>query len=148
MCIPVKDVLSRRHILPPNQSSLCIWCMNNVESVDHLLLHCKWSSAVWMDLFRWCNIRWVIPGSVVDFSFDWFYGMGIKASRFWKLIGPGTIWAIWISRNDIVCNKKFTCRSIVVRNIKLKAFLWASNLKPVHGLQAHVWEQNPYLLCQ
>ncbi|XP_071693764.1 uncharacterized protein [Rutidosis leptorrhynchoides] len=147
-CILVKEVLSRRHILPPNQSILCIWCMNNVEGVDHLLLHCKWSSAIWMDLFRWWNIRLVIPGSIVDFSFDWFYGMGIKASRFWKLIGPTTIWAIWISRNDIVVNKKFTCRSIVVRNIKLKAFLWASNLKLVYGLQAHVWEQNPYLLCQ
>ncbi|XP_071728996.1 uncharacterized protein [Rutidosis leptorrhynchoides] len=89
--IPVKEVLARRNILPPNQSSLCFWCLSHVESIDHLPLHCKWSSAIWADLFRWCNIRWILPRYLVDFSFDWYYGMGIKASKYWKMIGPATI---------------------------------------------------------
>ncbi|XP_071695164.1 uncharacterized protein [Rutidosis leptorrhynchoides] len=144
--IPVKDVLSRRQILPSNQSTLCVWCRLETETIDHLLIHCKWSSSIWSDLFRWWNIRWVIPGSILDFSFDWYYGMGIKASKFWKMIGPATIWAIWTARNDIIFNGKFTCRSSIVRNIKLKVFLWASNLKLVHGKQAYVWEQNPSFL--
>ncbi|XP_071692565.1 uncharacterized protein [Rutidosis leptorrhynchoides] len=145
---PVKDVLARRCILPPSQSKLCVWCMVEIETIEHLLLHCKWSSSIWTDQFRWWSIRWIIPRYIVNFSFDWFYGMGFKASRFWKLIGPSTIWAIWSARNNVFFNCKFTCRSNVVRSIKLKAFLWETNLKFVHGLQAYVWEHNPFLLCQ
>ncbi|XP_071705300.1 uncharacterized protein [Rutidosis leptorrhynchoides] len=145
--IPVKDVLAKRKILPSNVSTLCVWCMVEVETIEHLLLHCKWSSCIWADLFRWWNIRWIMPRSIIEFSFDWYYGMGIKASKFWKMIGPATIWAIWTARNDVIFNGKLACRSNVVRNTKLKVFLWASNLKLVHGLQAYVWEQNPFLLC-
>ncbi|XP_071741070.1 uncharacterized protein [Rutidosis leptorrhynchoides] len=80
--ISVKDVLINRHILPSSQSNLCIWCLEEVEMVNHLLVHCKWSSKIWADLFRWWKIYWVIPGSIELFSFDWLYGMGITASKF------------------------------------------------------------------
>ncbi|XP_071737163.1 uncharacterized protein [Rutidosis leptorrhynchoides] len=125
--IPVRLILAQRRILPPNVSTVCVWCSIEDESIAHLLLHCKRTFRILKDLFRWWNIRWVIPSSIVDFSFDWFFGMGINASKFWKLIGPAAIWAIWIGRNEIVFNGKFTCRSAIVRNIKLKAFLWASS---------------------
>ncbi|XP_071712948.1 uncharacterized protein [Rutidosis leptorrhynchoides] len=118
--IPVKDVLAKRCILPASQSTLCVWCMVEVETIDHLLLHCKWSTCIWKDLFRWWSIRWVIPRTVSDFSYDWYFGMGVKASKFWKMIGPATIWAIWMARNDIMFNVKFLCQSTLVRNIKLK----------------------------
>ncbi|XP_071708090.1 uncharacterized protein [Rutidosis leptorrhynchoides] len=145
--IPVRVVLANRHILPSNISKLCVWCMLEEETIEHLLLHCNWSFKIWAELFRWWNIRWVIPSSIEEFLFDWYYGMGINASKFWKMIGPATLWAIWIAQNDIIFNGKFTCRSVIVRNIKLKVFLWASNLKFCHGLQSYVWEQNPFLLC-
>ncbi|XP_071695457.1 uncharacterized protein [Rutidosis leptorrhynchoides] len=127
--ILVRDVLSRRHILPPNSSTLCVWCLDNIESIDHLLLHCRWSFNVWTDLFRWWNLRWVIPRSIEDFSFDWYYGMGIKASKFWKLIGPATIWVIWVARNDVIFDNKYSCRSVIVRNIKLKVFFMGNEPK-------------------
>ncbi|XP_071688444.1 uncharacterized protein [Rutidosis leptorrhynchoides] len=50
--ILVRNVLSRRHILPVNQSSLCIWCLEEVETIDHLLTHCKWSFRIWAYLFH------------------------------------------------------------------------------------------------
>ncbi|XP_071700200.1 uncharacterized protein [Rutidosis leptorrhynchoides] len=99
--IPVKEVLFRRNILPSSQSNLCIWCLEDTETVNHLLLHCKWSFNVWAELFSWWNLNWVMPGSIEEFSFKWFFGMGIKASKFWKVIGPATIWAIWLARNDL-----------------------------------------------
>ncbi|XP_071712696.1 uncharacterized protein [Rutidosis leptorrhynchoides] len=144
--VPVRVILFKRHILPPNHSLLCNWCMNEDETIEHLLLHCPWSFKIWAELFRWWNLRWIIPCSVEAFSFDWFYGMGLNASKYWKLIGPATLWAIWIARNDFIFKGKFTCRSVIVRNIKLKVFLWATNLKLCHGFQAYVWDQNPFLL--
>ncbi|XP_071694698.1 uncharacterized protein [Rutidosis leptorrhynchoides] len=145
--IPVNDVLIKRHILPSSQSNLCIWCLEDVETFNHLLVHCKWTAKIWADLFRWWKVYWVVPGSIELFFYDWFYGMGIKASKFWKLIGPATIWAIWLARNDFVFNGKFICRSVLVRNIKLKTFLWAVNLKLCRGFQSYIWMENPSLLC-
>ncbi|XP_071704180.1 uncharacterized protein [Rutidosis leptorrhynchoides] len=144
--IPVYDVLIKRHILPSSHSNLCVWCLEEVETVNHFLLHCKWTFKVWSDLFSWWKLVWVIPGSIEDFSLDWFHGMGIKASKFWKLIGPATFWAMWLARNDFIFNWKFMCRSVLVRKIKLKTFIWASNLKLCNGSQFYVWENNPSLM--
>ncbi|XP_071713090.1 uncharacterized protein [Rutidosis leptorrhynchoides] len=134
--IPVKDVLYQRHILPINVSTLCIRCLKEVNTINHLLLHCRWSFKIWAELFRWWNLRWVISGSIEEFSFDWCYGMGIKASKIWKLIGPASIWTILVARNDVIFNNKYTCHSAIIRNIKFKVFLWATSLNFCHGLHA------------
>ncbi|XP_071694423.1 uncharacterized protein [Rutidosis leptorrhynchoides] len=105
----------KRNILPSTHPNFCVWCLEGEETVNHLLIHCKWAFKVWSDLCKWWNIVWVIPGSIEAFSFDWYYGMGIKASKFWKLIGPATIWAIWLARNDFVFNGKFMCRSVLIQ---------------------------------
>ncbi|XP_071741083.1 uncharacterized protein [Rutidosis leptorrhynchoides] len=112
--IPVYEILISRHILPASHSNLCIWCLEEVETVNHLLLHCKWAFKLWSDLLCWWNLVWVIPGSIEEFSLDWFFGMGIRAAKFWKLIGPATIWAIWLARNDFIFNRKFSCRSVLM----------------------------------
>ncbi|XP_071739698.1 uncharacterized protein [Rutidosis leptorrhynchoides] len=81
--IPVYDILIKRHILPSSHSNLCIWCLEEVETVNHLLFLCKWSFKIWSNLFRWWNFVWVIPGSIEAFSFDWFHGIGALPSK-WR----------------------------------------------------------------
>ncbi|XP_071699918.1 uncharacterized protein [Rutidosis leptorrhynchoides] len=102
--IPVRDVLVRRYILLDTQSTVCVWCLVDVESIEHLLMHCSWSYKIWSDLFQWWNLCWVLPVTVNEFSFDWYYGMGINDKRFWRMIGPATLWAIWVARNDYIFN--------------------------------------------
>ena len=41
------------------------------ESVDHLLLHCKFSHALWCETFAVFGIQWVMPKSVNSFFFMW-----------------------------------------------------------------------------
>ncbi|XP_071686940.1 uncharacterized protein [Rutidosis leptorrhynchoides] len=145
--IPVRDVLIRRHILPQNHSTLCVWCETEIETIEHLLLHCPWTFKVWSALFQWWNIRWIIPGSILSFSADWYNGMGIGDKNFWRLIGPATIWAIWLTRNDFIFNGNYTCWASIVRQIKLKVFLWATSFKLCYAHQSYVWDINPGLLC-
>ncbi|XP_071713556.1 uncharacterized protein [Rutidosis leptorrhynchoides] len=145
--IPVRDILIRRHILSHSHSPLCGWCNPEVETIEHLLLHCSWSHKVWSALFQWWNLRWVMPNSILNFSADWYHDMGIGDKKFWRLIGPATLWAIWIARNDFIFNGNYTCWTSIFRSIKLKVFLWASTFKLCYSHQSYVWDYNPGLLC-
>ncbi|XP_071708755.1 uncharacterized protein [Rutidosis leptorrhynchoides] len=120
--VPVKEVLSYRRCLRPGSDDKCGWCGIHVESIDHLFLHCSWSHHIWSALFNWWNVSWIIPSSMLEFSSDWINGMGIKAANFWSLIGPVTIWAIWLARNELVFNGVYSCWAATVSRIKLKVF--------------------------
>ncbi|XP_071740368.1 uncharacterized protein [Rutidosis leptorrhynchoides] len=146
-CFPVKETLIRRQILRDHFSSLCIWCNLIPESVELLLLHRTWSFSIWSALFNWWNVRWVIPKTILEFSSDWFHVMGIGDKKFWSLIGPATLWSIWLARNDFVFNDNYTCWKSIVRQIKLKVFPWATFHKLCCSHQFYVWEFNPALLC-
>ncbi|XP_071693103.1 uncharacterized protein [Rutidosis leptorrhynchoides] len=146
--IPVKEVLSFRHCLSNGVDDKCRWCLDSVESIDHLLLHCSWSRHIWSALFSWWNIWWVMPSTILEFSHDWCNGMGIKVGKFWKLIGPATIWAIWIARNDIVFSEVYTCWAMIVGRIKLKVFQWLVNGKICQSFQSYIWASNPWMLIR
>ena len=41
----------------------CCLCCCDGESVDHILLHCKFSQALWCEVFAVFGIQWVMPRS-------------------------------------------------------------------------------------
>ncbi|GJU49675.1 LINE-1 reverse transcriptase isogeny [Tanacetum coccineum] len=119
-CIPVKFVLGQRGVVPFGQEINYAWCFDEVESVDHLLLQCPRSFDIWTSLFKWWSILWILPSSLANFTNDWNLGMGISGGKFWLLLGPCTIWEIWISRNKALFNGEFSCWTALVHYIKLK----------------------------
>ncbi|GKB98958.1 hypothetical protein Tco_0985095 [Tanacetum coccineum] len=92
------------------------------ESVEHVLLHCKWAFLFWGSLLRWWNMSWVLPSSISEFVQDWNEGMPANFRKIWKLIGPYAIWQIWLARNEATFNDKFFCWSKAVTIVKRKAF--------------------------
>ncbi|PWA56196.1 hypothetical protein CTI12_AA420920 [Artemisia annua] len=144
--ISVKEVLNSRGITPSGQQVNCIWCNDATESVHHLLLHCGWSFRIWSALFRWWNVEWIIPSSLAQFSEDWNQGMGINAKKFWCLIGQCTIWVMWLARNEAIFKEKFTCLASIIRNMKMKVFLWASTYGMCYAHDFHIWESQPWAL--
>ena len=41
----------------------CCLCCCDGESMDHILLHCKFSQALWCEVFAVFGIQWVMPRS-------------------------------------------------------------------------------------
>ncbi|XP_071727033.1 uncharacterized protein [Rutidosis leptorrhynchoides] len=144
--IPVKEVLSYRRRLRNGMDDKCVWCDVHIESIDHLLLHCSWSRNIWSALFNWRDVSWVMPSSVCNFSIDCFHGLGRKAKKAWRLIGPTTYWFIWIERNDLVFNDVRKPWPIIVDQVKLKVFQWLANANIVKGFQFYIWKEQPWLL--
>ncbi|XP_071705224.1 uncharacterized protein [Rutidosis leptorrhynchoides] len=136
--VPVKEFLSYKHCLRDGSDDKCGWCLEHAESIDHLLLHCSWTFKLWEALFNWWNISWVMPSSMVKFALDWHYGMGVKASKFWSLIGPASLWTIWIARNEVVFNGRYSCWASVVNRIKIKVFQWLEASKVFSSHQFYI----------
>ena len=42
----------------PNSTLDCPMCNSEVESVDHLFLHCRLSTQVWSSCMAWWDVSW------------------------------------------------------------------------------------------
>lgn len=79
----------------------CVLCMNDGESVDHIILHFLYSKKVWDDLFKLINVDWVFPPTIQLFFSSWKApSKNTLIGKLWDFIMPYVGWGIWKERND------------------------------------------------
>ena len=80
----------------------CYFCQVDEESIDHLLLHCEKSRALWEMLFTRFGVSWVFMSLVRETLLGWNgFFVGKRRKIVWRA-GPLCIfWTIWNTRNRI-----------------------------------------------
>ena len=73
----------------------CCLCCCDGESVDHLILYCKISHALWCEVFAVFGIQWVMPRSVKSFFFIWRNWFGKHLSIVWNMVPACLMWLVW-----------------------------------------------------
>ena len=73
----------------------CCLCCCDGETVDHLLLHCKFTHALWSEVFLMFSIQWVMPRTVVSLLCAWENYLGIHSSSVWNMVSACLMWLIW-----------------------------------------------------
>lgn len=72
----------------------CYLCHSNEESIDHLLLHCVKTRALWEMLFSLFGVLWVVPSSVRETLLSWNGSfVGKKRKKVWRM---GPLCIFWI----------------------------------------------------
>ncbi|XP_028080046.1 uncharacterized protein LOC114281693 [Camellia sinensis] len=100
------ELLQKVGVLSPNASSLCVFCKSEVETVNHVFIHCHFTWKLWANLVNWWNYKWVSPGSVEGLLLSWpEIKMKKKMLTVWKTLPVAVMWSVWRSRNDCVFNK-------------------------------------------
>ena len=83
------DNLRRRNMVVVNA---CPLCLADEETVDHLLLHCKMTKALWSSILNDFNCCWVLPESLPDFFQQWISPINTSKGKtmsypFWHVSG-------------------------------------------------------------
>ena len=54
-----------------NLCSRCYLCKEQVETVNHLFLHCKWTDQLWQMFIHKRKIKWTKPGRITEVLKCW-----------------------------------------------------------------------------
>ncbi|CAN1238245.1 hypothetical protein LINGRAPRIM_LOCUS2066 [Linum grandiflorum] len=85
----------------------CVLCRNSLELVDHILLHCQFSSLVWAKINSVLAIHGPLPSDTRGLITAW-KGMNCSSSfsSAMKVILHAMSWSIWLERNARIFKDK------------------------------------------
>ena len=93
------DRLLLRGVQLPN---CCFLCGCEKENVNHILLHCIVTRALWDIIFGLIDINWVFPETVKEALISWRgLFVGKKRKKIWKSIPLCIFWMVWKERNRL-----------------------------------------------
>ena len=67
--------------------------------MDHLLIHCRFASAMWTEVLNLFGVQWVMPDTIVSLLFAWRNWLGTYSSQVWNLVPAYLMWLVWKERN-------------------------------------------------
>ncbi|KAL8205884.1 hypothetical protein R6Q57_009435 [Mikania cordata] len=112
----------------------CGWEINNSFSVnskqicDHLFSSCFLSSLLWQGISSWCKIDPIYAFFVKDLlEVHRFINGSWNKRESIHAIMLTAIWCIWMSRNEIMFNRRRKTYHAQLREVKDLSYLWVKN---------------------
>ncbi|KAL7237853.1 hypothetical protein ACSBR2_004038 [Camellia fascicularis] len=123
--IKTSNYLQRMGILENYTSLHCVFCNEEEETDNHVLLHCPFVWLVWSKIMRWWDVQWVIPKSV-DELLLWWSGSKFKKleKKIWRIIPFAVLWSVWKLRNDCIFNNAQPSLEELCELIKVRIAIW------------------------
>ena len=125
--IKTSEYLFRLGIIQNEGEALCSFCNTDLETLDHLLLHCFPVWECWSYILRWCEVSWASPESLARL-FQW-WSVWIWQPRvkvLWAPIPLAVVWTIWNARNKKVFENKPVDWAEVNELIVARVAFWVS----------------------
>jgi zinc-binding in reverse transcriptase len=94
--ILTKDNLRKRGWIGNNT---CVFC-NEIETVDHLFLHCSITICIWTWITGYNNLNFQICTIEELWYLD--YNIPYKDSNLCEIVRGAVLWTIWNERNKII----------------------------------------------
>ncbi|XP_028106799.1 uncharacterized protein LOC114305857 [Camellia sinensis] len=123
--VKTSSFLYRIGILTGSANLSCVFCHEEVETVEHILLYCPFVWLLWSDIIHWWGLQWVIPGSVHGLL-EWWSGCRMQKfeKKIWMVISLGTLWSTWKHRNDCVFNGSQPNLEALCELVKVRVAMW------------------------
>jgi hypothetical protein len=142
-----KENLLHRGIIQA-EASLCMSGCGNVESEEHLFIHCDTFGSLWQHVRLWLGVSGAEPHNIHDHIYQFTHYLGVSKARrsFLQLLWLLCIWLVWNERNNRLFKNIQTPIIALLEKVKHNSFWWlkANNASFVYGSQR--WWSDP-LLC-
>lgn len=81
-------------------SNWCVLCKAELESIDHLFLHCKASTELWTSCLAIFGMHWVQSATVRQVLASWRCRSTNNRGRDgWRTVPHAIFWSLWRERN-------------------------------------------------
>jgi hypothetical protein len=142
--IPTKSNLSVRQVLAPDTSLDCVMCLGELESANHMFLHCQFAMKVWENVMRWLGFHFMIPPNLFILWENWDGVSGVKKMcNGFRMIWHAVVWSLWRARNDRIFNNKIGEVDALVEDIKVLSWRWHLDRSNSPACMFYEWHWNP-----
>ena len=103
----------------------CCLCCCDGKTMDHLLLHCKFSRALWSAILKVFGIHWVSPKTVSSLLFPWRNWFGKHLSTIWNMVPACLMWLVWTECNTCTFDENERTLDLLKALLFSTLFKWA-----------------------
>lgn len=136
------DKLVELGIIDVNQA-LCPLCRVEMESNAQIILTCRFSWEVWMDILKWWGIKGVLHSRCSSFVIEWDGLMqNHKWKNLWRISLGCCIWSLWLERNNAKFGSTAPDLKGFILNLKVRICLWAKEFLGCSGFSPHDFINN------
>ena len=121
--IPTREGLCRRRV--QMNSTVCVMCMTQVETCQHLFIECKFAQQVWSLCLNRLGINLVQHNDPKTHCVSFHcVQANSKQNLVWKGIWAAIVRCIWDQRNFILFNQGVVDVEEIYQMAQLKVWLW------------------------
>ncbi|XP_071726753.1 uncharacterized protein [Rutidosis leptorrhynchoides] len=137
--LPVKVELDKRGL--DLGSIRCSLCDVDLESVDHIFLHCPVARDIWGRIFRWNNISNVNFQNIEDICRE--NDSSSVSSKIWQGVKWAGCYFIWQNRNNNIFKGIKGVGPNILNELQVKTFEWISKRSRRSHVDWNRWLLNP-----
>jgi hypothetical protein len=117
------DNLRKLHVIMIN---ICYMCKKIGESVDHLLLHCDVTYALWSSFFNRFGMSWVMTRRVIDLLTCWWSFGRPRSAVVWKMTPICLFRCLWRERNNRSFEDLESTLEAILLSFYLTLYFWTT----------------------
>ena len=125
--VKTAEVLLNCEFFTMDEAMFC-FCGEELESTDHLFLHCRRVWKIWSACLKWWGVCWVAPKSIYEVLMWW---RDVRSSKLagivWKLIPLAVLWTVWRWRNGLIFNNVQPQWELAMDVVVRRTAIWAKN---------------------
>ncbi|XP_071687580.1 uncharacterized protein [Rutidosis leptorrhynchoides] len=139
-CLPVKMELDKREI--DLHSVRCPVCDDDLESLEHALVSCKYALEILDQIHKWWNIHNTGPFTLVDLISNNCPVLSTSLDV-WQALKWIGLYCIWKNRNHKVFKGKPWNTPMIFNEIQSLSYLWIANRVRGKTFEWLTWISNP-----
>jgi hypothetical protein len=142
--IPSRSNLQLRGIVVSDKPWECLGCVGQVETSNHLFLHCPCAMQIWREVFSWLGVSIIIPPSLASL-FEILRGSAknSKIRNGFVMVWQATLWSIWKVRNNAIFSAGIFVPQAIVDDVKVLSWKWSLGRLKILPCLFYEWTWDP-----